>query len=304
MHRLGMEEGIPIESRLITKRIQAAQKAVEAQNFESRKHLLEYDDVMNKQRETIYGLRRSLLEGQDQKEYVHDAIDRVIDWLVTTFCPKEQHVDQWNVNGLRTEFWNRFGIDLKSQELKFDPKALDQLTEDLKRLAREHYEEREKVWGEERMRTHERMVMLQVVDAQWKDHLLAMDHLKEGIGLRGYGQRDPLVEYKRESFDMFEAMMDRVEDETLRYLFLMRTPEEQEEMLRQYQRRKRREQAEMKMVGGGTLEKPQQGIRREKIGRNDPCPCGSGKKYKRCHGAAGPPPRGPAPGDRPQPPTT
>jgi preprotein translocase subunit SecA len=131
-----------------------------------------------------------------------------------------------------------------------------------------------------------------------------MDHLKEGIGLRGYGQRDPLVEYKRESFDMFEALMDRVEDETLRYLFLMRTPEEQEEMIRQYQRRKRREQAEMKMVGGGTLEKPQQVIRREKVGRNDPCPCGSGKKYKRCHGAAGPPPRGPAPGDRPQAPTT
>ncbi|MCL5671733.1 MAG: SEC-C metal-binding domain-containing protein [Acidobacteria bacterium] len=112
-----------------------------------------------------------------------------------------------------------------------------------------------------------------------------MDHLKEGIGLRGYGQRDPLVEYKRESFDMFEAMMDRVEDESLRYLFLMRTPEEEEEVIRQYQRRKRREQAEMRMVGGGVMEKPQQVIRKEKIGRNDPCPCGSGKKYKKCHGA-------------------
>jgi preprotein translocase subunit SecA len=138
------------------------------------------------------------------------------------------------------------------------------------------------------MRLHERMIMLQVVDAQWKDHLLAMDHLKEGIGLRGYGQRDPLVEYKRESFDMFESMMDRIEDETLRYLFLMRTPEEEEEMIRQYQRRKRREQAEMQMIGAGAVEKPQQVIRREKIGRNDPCPCGSGKKYKKCHGAAVP----------------
>ena len=142
------------------------------------------------------------------------------------------------------------------------------------------------MWGPERMRFHERMIMLQVVDAQWKDHLLTMDHLKEGIGLRGYGQRDPLVEYKRESFDMFESLMDRIEDETLRYLFLMKTPEEQEEMIRQYQRRKRREQAEMQMVGGGATEKPQQVIRREvKIGRNDPCPCGSGKKYKKCHGA-------------------
>ncbi len=294
MHKLGMEEGVPIESRLITRRIQAAQKAVEAQNFESRKHLLEYDDVMNKQRETIYGMRRELLEGLDQKENIFDAIDRVVDWLMSTFCSKDQHADEWNVEGLRTEFWSRFGVDLRKHNLKFDPKALDQLTDELRQVVHQRYDERESVWGAERMRIHERMIMLQVVDAQWKDHLLAMDHLKEGIGLRGYGQRDPLVEYKRESFDMFEAMMDRIEDETLRYLFLMKTPEEEEEMIRQYQRRKRREQAEMRMVGGGTMEKPQQVIRREKIGRNDPCPCGSGKKYKKCHGAAIPVPTGAA----------
>jgi len=286
MHKLGMEEGIPIESRLITKRIQAAQRAVEAQNFESRKHLLEYDDVMNKQREAIYGLRRELLQGEDQKDFILDATDRVVNWLVTTFCPKEQRADEWNVKGLYTEFWSRFGVDLRKYDLKFEPKFLDQLSADLKRIVRERYAERESVWGSERMRIHERMIMLQVADAQWKDHLLAMDHLKEGIGLRGYGQRDPLVEYKRESFDMFEAMMDRIEDETLRYLFLMRTPEEEEEMIRQYQRRKRREQAEMRMIGAGAAEKPQQVIRREKIGRNEPCPCGSGKKYKKCHGAA------------------
>jgi preprotein translocase subunit SecA len=286
MHKLGMEEGVPIESRLITKRIQAAQKAVEAQNFESRKHLLEYDDVMNKQRETVYGLRRQLLEGSDQKEFILDASDRVVEWLVESFCPKDQHADQWNVNGLRTEIWGRFGIDLKKHELPLDPKRLEELHDELKRLVRERYEEREQVWTPERMRLHERMIMLQVVDAQWKDHLLAMDHLKEGIGLRGYGQRDPLVEYKRESFEMFEGMMDRVEDETLRYLFLMRTPEEEEEMIRQYQQRKRREQREMQMIGAGAVEKPKQVIRREKIGRNDPCPCGSGKKYKKCHGAA------------------
>ena len=295
MQKLGMEEGIAIESRMISKRIEAAQKAVEAQNFESRKHLLEYDDVMNKQRETIYGLRRQLLEGkqlegQDQKEYVLGICDRMVDWLVGEFCPKAQNADQWNLNGLRTEFWTRLGIDLRQHDLKkYDPKTLDLLTEELRRLAREKYEEREGVWGPDRMRFHERMIMLQIVDAQWKDHLLTMDHLKEGIGLRGYGQRDPLVEYKRESFDMFESLMDRIEDETLRFLFLMKTPEEQEEMIRQYQRRKRREQAEMQMVGGGATEKPQQVIRREKIGRNDPCPCGSGKKYKKCHGAPIPP---------------
>jgi preprotein translocase subunit SecA len=301
MHKLGMEEGVPIESRMITRRIQAAQKAVEAQNFESRKHLLEYDDVMNKQRQTVYGLRRQLLEGEDQREYVLDAGDRVVDWLLEQFCPKQQHPDQWNVNGLRTEFWSRFGIDLRKSELQFEPKTLDRLAEDLKRLVRQRYEEREQVWGAERMRMHERMIMLQVVDTQWKDHLLAMDHLKEGIGLRGYGQRDPLVEYKRESFDMFEQMMDRTEDETLRYLFLMRTPEEEEEMIRQYQRRKRREQAEMQMIGAGAMEKPQQVIRREKIGRNDPCPCGSGKKYKKCHGAAVPVPAATGKPNRPSP---
>jgi preprotein translocase subunit SecA len=302
MHKLGMEEGVPIESRLITKRIEAAQKAVEGQNFESRKHILEYDDVMNKQRETIYGLRRQLLEGKNQKEEIQDAMDRIVDWLVTTHCPKDQHADEWNKNGLLNEFWGRFGIDIRQhQDLNFDPKFLAQLTAQLREVAHQRYVEREQVWGEERMRAHERMIMLQVVDSQWKDHLLAMDHLKEGIGLRGYGQRDPLVEYKRESFDMFEALMDRIEDETLRWLFLLKTPDEEEEMYRQYQRRKRREQQEMRMAGAGALEKPQQVIRREKIGRNDPCPCGSGKKYKKCHGAAGPTPTGGAQASSPPP---
>jgi preprotein translocase subunit SecA len=287
MHKLGMEEGVPIESRLISKRIEAAQKAVEAQNFESRKHLLEYDDVMNKQRETIYGMRRRLLEGEDQQEYIRDAVDRVVGWLIGQFCPKDQNADEWNVDGLRTEFWARFGVDIRKHPLTLDPRALEVLGDELKKIVRERYEEREKVWSPERMRIHERMIMLQVVDVQWKDHLLTMDHLKEGIGLRGYAQHDPLVEYKRESYDMFEALMDRIEDESLRYLFLMRTPDEEEEMIRQYQRRKRREQAEMQMVGGGAMEKPQQVIRKERIGRNDPCPCGSGKKYKKCHGAPG-----------------
>jgi len=285
MHKLGMEEGVPIESRLISKRIEAAQKAVEAQNFESRKHLLEYDDVMNKQRETIYGLRDELLKGADQKERVQEAIDRVIDWLVETFCPKDQQADEWNVKGLQAEIWGRFGVDLRQQQLTLDPKRLDVLREELRDLVFKRYAEREQVWGSDRMRIHERMILLQVVDAQWKDNLLAMDHLKEGIGLRGYGQRDPLVEYKRESYEMFEALMDRIEDETLRYLFLMRTPDEEEAAIREYQRRKRREQQEMRMMGAGAAEKPQQVIRREKVGRNDPCPCGSGKKYKKCHGA-------------------
>ncbi|MFB3921237.1 MAG: preprotein translocase subunit SecA [Terriglobia bacterium] len=299
MHKLGMEEGIPIESRLITKRIEAAQRAVEAQNFESRKHLLEYDDVMNKQREAVYGLRRQLLEGMDQKDYLLAASDSAVDWLISTHCPKEQRPEEWNTKALYTEFWGRFGIDLRQHELKFDPKLLDEVVEQLKQMVHQRYEEREQVWTSERMRVHERMIMLQVVDTQWKDHLLAMDHLKEGIGLRGYSQRDPLVEYKKESFSLFEAMMDRVEDESLRILFLLRTPDEEEEMIREYQRRKRREQAQMRFAGAGAQEKPQQVVRKEKIGRNDPCPCGSGKKYKKCHGAGGPPPTSGAKPDGP-----
>jgi preprotein translocase subunit SecA len=291
MHKLGMEEGVPIESKLITKRIESAQRTVEAQNFDSRKHLLEYDDVMNKQREAIYGLRRQLLEGMDQKEYLLDASDRTVTWLLDTHCAKELRADEWNTKALLTEFWGRFGIDLRPLNLQFDPKTRDLLLDKLKELVHQRYEEREQVWGAERMRTHERMIMLQIVDAQWKEHLLAMDHLKEGIGLRGYSQRDPLIEYKKESFAMFEALMDRVEDESLRILFLLRTPDEEEAMIREYQRRKRREQAQMQFIGSGAgAGKPQQVIRKERIGRNDPCPCGSGKKYKKCHGAGGPPP--------------
>src|SRR5213594_4186422 len=285
MHKLGMEEGVPIESRLITKRIESAQRAVEAQNFESRKHLLEYDDVMNKQRETIYGLRRALLEGEDQKEYILDAADRVVDWLASTFCPKDQHADQWNVNGLRTDFWGRFGIDLRKYDLNFDAKSLDELTQKLKQLARERYEEREKIWSEERMRMHERMIMLQVVDAQWKDHLLAMDHLKEGIGLRGYGQRDPLVEYKKESYTLFEDLMNRIEEDTLRFLFLLQ-PVEEKKQAEQIERKRKRAEFIMSQQAnnGGDGESRQAKRDSSKVGRNDPCPCGSGKKFKKCHG--------------------
>ena len=298
MHKLGMDEGVPIESKMISKRIESAQRTVEAQNFESRKHLLEYDDVMNKQRETVYRLRRESLEGVDQKEYLLDAADRKVTWLVETFCPREQRADEWDTKTLFAEFWKQFGIDLRQQALQFDPKALDQLTESLKSLVRQRYEEREQVWGAERMREHERMIMLQIVDSQWKEHLLAMDHLKEGIGLRGYSQRDPLVEYKKESFVLFEGMMDRVDDETLRILFLLKTPDEEEALIREYERRKRREQAQMRFISSGADAKPQQVIRKEKVGRNDPCPCGSGKKYKKCHGAGGPPPPADASGPR------
>ncbi len=219
MFRLGMTEGVPIESGLISRRIENAQKSVEAQNFDARKHLLEYDDVMNKQRETIYGIRRSALEGKDQRDYVLGIAEDVARELVNTFCPREQHPDQWNATQFLAEMNAQFGIDVKAAGA--DPGALthDALSEAAAEAVSARYAEKETQFGADLMRWLERRIILDVVDSQWKDHLLSLDHLKEGIGLRGYGQKDPLVEFKKEAFTMFEDMMARIDNETVRYLF-------------------------------------------------------------------------------------
>src|SRR5712692_2014578 len=219
MFRLGMTEGVPIESGLISRRIENAQKSVEAQNFDARKHLLEYDDVMNKQRETIYSIRRSALEGKDQRDYVLEIAEDVARELVNTFCPREQHPDQWNGAQFLAEMNSQFGIDAKAAGA--DPGALshDQLSEAAVKAVTKRYDEKEKQFSSELMRWLERRIILDVVDSQWKDHLLSLDHLKEGIGLRGYGQKDPLVEFKKEAFVLFEDMMARIDNETIRYLF-------------------------------------------------------------------------------------
>src|SRR5579859_7270838 len=219
MFRLGMTEGVPIESRMVSKRIEEAQKGVEAQNFDARKHLLEYDDVMNKQRETIYVIRRSALEGKDQRDYVLQIAEDVAGELVETFCPREQHPDQWNTTQFLAETNAQFGVDMKTAGA--DPSSLghDQLVEASVTAVTKRYEEKEKQFGAELMRWLERRIILDVVDSQWKDHLLSLDHLKEGIGLRGYGQKDPLVEFKKEAFVLFEDMMARIDNETIRYLF-------------------------------------------------------------------------------------
>ncbi|HEV2172552.1 MAG TPA: preprotein translocase subunit SecA, partial [Nitrospira sp.] len=222
LQRLGMEEGVPIESKLISRRIEKAQEAVEAQNFEARKHLLEYDDVMNKQREAVYGLRRQLLEGVDQKELIlEDYVSGILSDLMDQFCPIKTHPEDWDLKGLKDAIFTRFGVDILAEGVK--PEALNrqELGDAIFDKLKGRYDAKEKLIGPEAMRYHERMIMLSVLDAQWKDHLLSMDHLKEGIGLRGYGQHDPLVEYKRESFEMFEAMMQRFQEETTRYLYLM-----------------------------------------------------------------------------------
>jgi preprotein translocase subunit SecA len=314
LQRLGMEEGIPIESKLITRRIEAAQKAVEAQNFEARKHVLEYDDVMNKQRQAVYGLRRQLLEGVEQKELIlEEYVAGILSELMEKHVPEKAHADDWDLEGLKKDVFTRFGVDLAAEGLKLEELNRQELGDSVFEKLKERYEAKERLIGAEQMRYHERMLMLSVFDQLWKEHLLNMDHLREGIGLRGYAQHDPLVEYKRESFEMFEGMMRKFEEDTVRYLYLMQIvdnatgrpvevqPEQPaggdgagrraqttiDEIEAEFQRKKRRELEQARMAGSGD-QAPVQQVRREggKVGRNDPCPCGSGKKYKKCHGAA------------------
>ncbi len=324
MFRLGMTEGVPIESGLISRRIENAQKSVEAQNFDARKHLLEYDDVMNKQRETIYAIRRSALEGKDQRDYVLGVAEDVARELVDTFCPRAQHPDQWNATQFLAEINAQFGIDAKAAGA--DPATLshDELADATVAAVTKRYEEKEKQFGADLVRWLERRIILDVVDSQWKDHLLSLDHLKEGIGLRGYGQKDPLVEFKKEAFVLFEDMMARIDNETIRYLFHIQvqqseqpqqgapgapnqpprqragaavasaaarasessTPQRLPDFARAMERKQERQQKELQyQTGPAQAEAPKPVRAGAKVGRNDPCPCGSGKKYKKCHGA-------------------
>ncbi len=207
---------------MISNRIEAAQKAVEAQNFESRKHLLEYDDVMNKQREAVYGLRRQLLEGVEQRELIlEDYVGGILSSSLDEFAPENLHPDQWNVKGLDEKLVGQFGLSLTAAGIHPRELSRHELGDEIFEKLKQDYESKERILSLDTMRYHERMVMLSVIDGLWKDHLLAMDHLKEGIGLRGYAQQDPLVAYKRESFDMFEAMMARFQEDTARFLFRM-----------------------------------------------------------------------------------
>ncbi|HWX23891.1 MAG TPA: preprotein translocase subunit SecA, partial [Vicinamibacteria bacterium] len=204
MLRLGMEEGVPIEHGMVTKSIERAQKQVEAQNFAYRKHLLEYDDVMNKQREAVYGLRRRILEGKDTQEHLQGLSEEVLEWFLDSYCSQKQEPEAWNLEGLRLGLRETFGIDVPLQDLQ--RWGREELGERLLNLIRSRYDEKEQQVGRDVLLGYQRLIMLNIVDAQWKDHLYALDHLKEGIGLRGYGQRDPLIEYKKESYQMFQAL--------------------------------------------------------------------------------------------------
>jgi len=300
------------------------------QNFEARKHLLEYDDVNNKQRQAVYGMRRQLLEGVDQKEDVMDMVTGIVETFIDRHCAEDKHPDTWDLVSLRNDILSQFGTKIDIASLGGMTRA--EMSEAIVDRLRQKYQEKEDLVGADVMRQTERIIKLQVIDNQWKDHLLSMDELKQGIGNRSYGQKDPLVEYKKESYELFTAMMDRIEDETVRYLFFLQVQagappplpfptddeddedgangvdasgrlrhggasadpsEEQrlaakssmEDFTRNIQRKKEQELKGLQFVGGDGTTTAQTVSAGQKVGRNDPCPCGSGKKYKKCHGA-------------------
>ncbi|RMG59373.1 MAG: preprotein translocase subunit SecA [Deltaproteobacteria bacterium] len=279
MERLGMEEGQPIEHRMVTKAIENAQSKVEAHNFEIRKHLLEYDDVMNKQRTVIYDLRKEIMASENLRDMVLDMAEEVVEELVDTYTDEKLYPEQWDLKGLSEYYRMVFGISPDLDPEKPEGLTRDELRESLLEKAVKTYEEREATFGEEIVRYLERVFILSTIDALWKDHLLAMDHLKEGIGLRGYGQMDPLKEYQREGFEMFSDLVYRIKEESLKKLYNVRiqTEEDVSSISLSGPRRLVMNRGE----GGGTRT-----VRRKekKVGRNDPCPCGSGKKYKKCCG--------------------
>jgi preprotein translocase subunit SecA len=280
MLSLGMEKGVAIESRMVSKRIEAAQKSVEAHNFSIRKHLLEYDDVMNKQRETIYGLRRELLENSSAREFVNIAEDLFNDLV------------DWNYDGLKLKLRDLYGLDCETEEIKLDEMPADDIKDKIWKRLLSRYQEKETLVGAEFLRHYERMIMLEVVDQQWKDHLLNVDHIKEGIGLVGYGQKDPLVEYKKETKLLFDSMIDRIDEETTRILFNVKFVREEPPPPPVVERKRRmpvsftKANSSALAAGDEPDGKPKTVVNAEpKVGRNEPCPCGSGKKYKKCHGA-------------------
>jgi preprotein translocase subunit SecA len=298
MQRLGMEEGIAIESKMVSKRIAAAQKSVEGRNFETRKHLLEYDDVMNRQRETIYGLRRQLMEEPDQREYLLGdppaagvAYDLLSD-ISKQYLNPDVSPEAWDVENYKIQVKTIYDFDADKEGIDIPNLTTQEVIDRIWDKLKIKYAQKEEQIGMEAMRTYERIIMLNIIDAQWKDHLLSLDHLKQGIGLVGYGQKDPLVEYKKQSFDLFQEMLDRIDTATIRSLFnLQIVSEEPPEAIRVRRGPRRPNQLTFTGPNQGAAPAGEEAgkiktVTRDqpKVGRNDPCPCGSGKKYKKCHG--------------------
>ncbi len=288
LDKLGMDEDDPIEHNMISKAIENAQKKVEGHNFDIRKHLLEYDDVMNKQREVVYQQRREVLDSKDIKPVIEDLLAEEMDSIAAEFVEQKILSEDWDWQGINELLQGIIGVAPEWDEADKQDLDHDRFVDKLKQIAQRAYEEQEERIGVEGMRYLERVIFLQMVDTYWKEHLLNMDHLKEGIGLRGYGQKNPLNEYKREGFEMFAVMIETVKHKTLSTLFKIKIASE-EEVDREALEKRKRQQSEMRLSRGGgegSGEAQQQPMKREgeKIGRNAPCPCGSGKKYKKCHG--------------------
>jgi preprotein translocase subunit SecA len=292
MKRFGLEDGMAIESRMVSKRVEGAQKSVEGHNFTIRKQLIEYDDVMNKQRETIYGLRRQLLEELNQREYILGIGEDLLNDYVDQYMDKAVYPDDWDIAGFKLQLKSVYGFDADAEGIDFKTSSRDEIKETIWSKLQKKYETKEQQVGPEAMRYYERIIMLNIVDAAWKDHLLNIDHLKDAIHLRGYGQKDPLVEYKRETYGMFQTMLDRIDTDTTRMLFNLQVASE--EPPPQTVRRPRGSRGRLTYTkanasaaaAGDESDKPKTIVRNQpKVGRNDPCPCGSGLKYKKCHGS-------------------
>jgi preprotein translocase subunit SecA len=290
MNRVWTEEGVPIESGMVSRAIEKAQKRVEERNFEIRKHLLEYDDVNNMQRNEIYALRRDLLAGKEQSEYFLGRAREILDVLVDDYLGVHKSPVEWEIDPFRQQVLHFFGTEPEREGIDLRQLTLDDVADAVWEKLDARYAAKEAKVGSELMRQYERHILLQIIDSSWKDHLLAMDHLKDGIGLRAYGQRDPLVEYKKESFDMFSTMKETIESEAVRFLFLLEPMTDEDRRREEERRRREQEQvfaAASRSAAGVTARGGIETVERKtaKVGRNDPCPCGSGKKYKKCHGA-------------------
>jgi preprotein translocase subunit SecA len=278
MDRLGIEEGEHIEHSFISKAIENAQSKVEGHNFEIRKHLLEFDDVMNQQREVIYRQRRQALMEQDLKSVVMDMVADKAWEVVSGFAPEKTPAKEWDLKGLEKEIRQVFNFDLDLTSAPLPHTSPDDLADHVFEKAKDYYDTKEAMIGQDQARSLERFVVLQTVDTRWKEHLLAMDHLKEGIGLRGYAQQDPLRIYKKEGFEMFQGLMARIKDEIVDILFKIQiTAAVPAEELKPRQQ----QNLTFSHASEDSVRKP---VKRtsEKVKRNDPCPCGSGKKYKKC----------------------
>ena len=281
MDRLGMDENDPIEHKLITRSIERAQKKVEARNFDIRKHVLEYDDVMNQQREVIYAERRKILRGEDLKENIFFMLDKIIESEMDQYANAKLYPEEWTLDGLIEDAEKIYAPEGKLKKEELEAMSRDELEETLKKTAHEAYAAREQLFGEENMRELEKVVMLRVVDNHWMEHLDRMDMLREGINLRAYGQRNPLVEYKIEALDMFEAMEAAIQTDIAKLMYRVSIVTQEQQQLQDRLQTARASHGE-ESSAAETKKKPQRN--KNDIGRNDPCPCGSGKKYKNCCG--------------------